>query len=325
MRHIQTILINKQRGAVLIIFVTIVSLVILVFTFNSLNGKQFDALKKDKTAKALFEAKNALLGWSVMRGISGTATTVTPGQLPCPEDLSLIGTPNEGNALATCSNTVTLIGRLPWRSLGLGDIRDGNNDKLWYAISPGFRSAPINANNLGQLSIDGNLNVAVAIIFSPGFTLPGQNRAVIATPNFLDLSNNDGNNSFLSTGLIGLFNDTSLAVAKDELFKLVEKRILREVRGDNTQGLVRYYASQGANNYPFADTNNDGSADVGEFTGKPSYEGASNADPNNLFFNTRIKTILVNNKWMELINYQISPDKQLVSLTLNGHLLTVSP
>ena len=325
MRHTQKNLENKEKGAALIFFVTIVSLVIMIFTFNTLNGKQLEALKKDKTAKALFDARNALLGWSVMRGISGAVTTATPGQLPCPEDLSLIGTPNEGNASSTCSNTATLVGRLPWRSLGLGDIRDGNNDKLWYAISPGFRSAPLNANNLGQLSIDGNINAAVAIIFSPGFTLSGQNRAVIATPNFLDLSNNDGNNSFITTGLVGSFNDSSIAVTKDELFKLIAKRILREIRGDNTQGLVRYYATQGASNYPFADINNDGSADAGELTGTPSYEGSSNAGPNNLFFNTRIKTILVNNKWMQLIDYQISPDKQLTNLTLNNQSLTVSP
>ena len=59
--------IAKQKGAALIIFAVIVSLIILTLTFKNLNGKQLEAQKKDKTAKALFEAKNALLGWTVLR------------------------------------------------------------------------------------------------------------------------------------------------------------------------------------------------------------------------------------------------------------------
>ena len=314
-----------QKGAALIILAVIVSLVILMLTFNSLSGKQLETLKKDKTAKALFEAKNALLGWSVLRGTSGAPSTATPGQLPCPEDLALIGTPNEGNAMTNCSSALPVVGRLPWRSLGLGDLRDGNGDKLWYGISTGFRNAPINPNTIAQLNVDGNLNAAVAIIFSPGVTLTGQNRAVIAISNFLDLTNNDGDPSFATTGNIATFNDVLIKVKHAEFFQLVEKRILREVRGDNTQGLVRFYASQGANNYPFADVNNDGIVDLGEIIGNPSYEGTNSTDPDNLFFNTRVKNILTNNGWMQRINYQISPDRQTATMTLNTQSVVLAP
>ena len=120
----------KQKGAAIIILAAIVSLVILIFVVKNLNGRQLEALRKDKTAKALFEAKNALLGWTVLRGVSGAPSTATPGQLPCPEDLTLIGTPNEGNAITSCSSLLPVVGRLPWRSLGLGDLRDGDRKSV---------------------------------------------------------------------------------------------------------------------------------------------------------------------------------------------------
>jgi hypothetical protein len=316
---------SKQNGAALIIFAIIVSLIILTFTLRNLNGKQLEISRKDKTAKVLYEAKNALLGWSVMRGISGTSSSATPGQMPCPEDLALIGSANEGTAMASCNSSLPVVGRLPWRSLGLGDIRDGNGDKLWYVLSPGFRGPPINSDNLGQLAVNGNLNAAVAIIFSPGNLLPSQDRSTFTTSNYLDLTNNDGDMSFITTGAAGVFNDVSIILTQNELFELVEKRILREVRGDNTQGLIRFYSSQGLNNYPFADINSDGIIDIGELTGFPSYEGLDDNDPDNLFFNTRVKNILISNNWMQRINYQVAADRQSVAMTLNSQTLSVTP
>lgn len=318
--------ITKQRGATLIIFAAIVSLIVLTLLFKHLNGKQLEALRKDKTAKALYEAKTALLGWSVLRGITGQPGT--PGQMPCPEDTTLIGTVNEGSALANCNSALPVVGRLPWRTLRLGDLRDGNGDKLWYALSPGFRNAPINSATVGQINVNGIPNAAVAIIFSSGMVLAGQNRltpTAISPPlvmDYLDLTNNDGDSSFSSTGPTSTFNDGLLVVTQAELFQLVERRVLREVRGDVTQGLARFYIAN-ASNYSFADIDNDGYIDAGQLIGVPSYEGINDADPNNLFFNTALKNIFINNNWMPLINYQISADRQTVTMTLNGQTLVV--
>ena len=317
----------KQKGAVLIIFAVIVSLVSLALIFNNLNGKQLEAFRKDKTAKALFEAKNALLGWSVMRGTTGVPGM--PGQLPCPEDTTLIGTANEGSALANCNSALPVVGRLPWKTLGLGDLRDGNGDKLWYALSSGFRNSPINSTiSIGQINVNGTPNAAVAIIFSPGVVLSGQNRPVptaISPPlvtGYLDLTNNDGDINFSSSGPTATFNDGLLLVTQLDLFNLVSRRVLREVRGDTTQGLVKFYMTN-SNNYPFADIDNDGYINAGQLLGAPSYQGVSNTDPNNLFFNTSLKNILVSNNWPSLINYQISASRQIVTMTLNGQILTV--
>jgi len=316
----------RQKGAALIIFAVIISLVILSFTFKNLNGKQLEALKKDKTAKALFEAKNALLGWSVLRGITGQPGM--PGQLPCPEDTALIGTANEGTALTNCNSALPVVGRLPWRTLRIGDLRDGNGDKLWYALSSGFRNAPINSATNGQINVNGTPNAAVAIIFSPGVVLAGQNRPTptnILPPqvaDYLDLTNNDGDINFTSTGPAGTFNDGLMLVTQGELFQLVERRVLREIRGDSTQGLARFYTAN-ASNYPYADADNDGYVNVAQLAGTPSYQGINNTDPDNLFFNTALKNILVSNNWMPLVNYQITADRQFVTLTLNGQSLSV--
>ena len=315
--------ITQQRGATLIIFAVIVSLIILTIIFQHLNGKQFEAIRTDKTAKALYEAKNALLAWSVLQGMP-------PGQLPCPEDIGKIGSAldEEGNSMTVCDSPLPVIGRLPWKTLGLGDLRDGNGDKLWYVLSPGFRNAPINSATNGQINVNGTPNAAVAIIFSSGVVLPGQNRPVataISPPqvaDYLDLTNNDGDINFSSTGPAGTFNDGLLLVMQTELFQLVERRILREVRGDSTQGLTRFYAAN-ANNYPYADVDNDGYIDVAQLVGAPSYEGINDTDPDNLFFNEPMKTILKSNNWMPMIDYQISADRQTVTMTLNGQSLTL--
>lgn len=219
---------NKQSGAALIIFFLVLILVGTTVLFSVLNSNSIKIERDKKTAAALAEAKTAIIGWAA------TQTTLTKlGQLPCPEDTTLIGLSTEGNAKNTC--TLPAIGRLPWRSLGLADLRDGNGDKLWYAISPGFRSTAINSDTPAQLTVDGVAGSAVAVVFSPGSTLGGQTRPTptSATPpditQYLDLSNSDGDNTFVTSGAAASFNDRLLTISHSELFAVVEKRVANEV------------------------------------------------------------------------------------------------
>ncbi len=317
--------ISKQKGAALIIFAVIFALAVTALLVTQLDGRGVKIVREKKTAIVLNEAKNALLGWSILQG--------KPGILPCPEDTALIGSPNEGFALASCNSALPLVGRLPWRTLGLGDLRDGNGDRLWYAVSSGFSdvAVAVKINSfipVAQISVNGTPAPIVAIIFSSGVILAGQNRPVptaISPPlvaDYLDLTNNNGDINFSSLGPITTFNDELLVVNRTELFQLVERRILREVRGDTTQGLARFYIAN-ANNYPYADLNNDGFVAATDLAGTPTYEGINDSDPNNIFFNATIKSTLVNNDWMPSINYQISPDRQTVIMSLNGQTLNV--
>jgi hypothetical protein len=307
----------NQKGAALILLVFLLALIFTAFMLHSTSSDEYKVERDLKTSKVLEEAKSALLGWS--------AAQDSPGQLPCPEDVALIGSATEGVAQLTC--VLPAIGRLPWRTLGLGEIQDANNDKLWYVISDGFRTPPINTSSVAQLSVDGIPNSAVAIIFSVGRPLGSQSRPMptaSSPPNisqYLDLVNNAGTASFVSTGNANNFNDRLMTVTKAQLFESVTRRILGEIQGDSSQGLKKYYIDYGA--YPFADIDNDGFADNSQNIGKPSYKGGLNS----LNFSTTKMTNLLNNGWYSLIdyNYATLSGTPAVTLSIGSTSIAVNP
>ncbi len=304
---------RKQTGvSLLIIFV------VLMFGASSYLLLSFDLNKREleknqKTMQALNEAKLAIIGWSVKHK--------NPGTLPCPEDVTLVGTFNEGNSRATC-NEVNPIGRLPWKTLGIGDIRDGNGDKLWYAISSGFRSKPINLNTSATLSVNSHVSRVVAITFSAGSPLTSQkriNQTDIAQ--YLDLSNVNGVPTFLMGKAKEDFNDRLLFLTKDDLFNAVSMRVLGDIRGTAGQGgLVDFYFKNGF--YPYADSNGDGQADSMSLNGNPSYEGVVGRD---LAFVSDIKTMLKDNGWPVFISYQMNSARNEVNLKLGNRSMKVVP
>jgi len=88
------------------------------------------------TERALAQAREALMAYAVDRAISAE---VGPGYLPCP-DLD-----DDGWAESTCgsmngdSGQAQRLGRLPWKTLGLPDLRDGDGERLWYAVSSKYK------------------------------------------------------------------------------------------------------------------------------------------------------------------------------------------
>ncbi len=304
---------RKQTGvSLLIVFV------VLIFGASSYLLLSFDLNKREleknqKTMQALNESKLAIIGWSVKHK--------NPGTLPCPEDVTLVGTFNEGNSRATC-NEVNPIGRLPWKTLGIGDIRDSNGDKLWYAISSGFRSKPINLNTSATLSVNSQASRVVAITFSAGSPLTSQkriNQTDIAQ--YLDLSNVNGVPTFLMGKAKEDFNDRLLFVTKDDLFNAVSMRVLGDIRGTAGQGgLVDFYFKNGF--YPYADSNGDGQADSMSLNGNPSYEGVVGRD---LAFVSDIKTMLKDNGWPVFISYQMNSARNEVNLKLGNRSMKVVP
>jgi type II secretory pathway pseudopilin PulG len=203
---------------------------------------------EEKTQLALRQAKEALIAWSA------THRTI-PGYLPCPEDTSLIGSPNEGNAQSSCTNTGFHKGRLPWRTLGLDNPRDSFGEPLWYVLSPGFRQTPIIGSAgvaTGQLQLDGVVSDTAALIIAPGPALTAQTRPPVnsASPplpgNYLDLGN--AGSAFISTGPAGTFNDRVIAVSTQELYRAMTFRVLAEIRGAYgvQNGLRRHYNDNGS-------------------------------------------------------------------------------
>lgn len=223
------------------------------------------SIERDKvTAAALAQAKAALIGYAA-------SNPLQPGILPCPDS------DNDGSADAPCEATgVTAVGRLPWKTLGLPDLRDGSGECLWYAVSANFKNSglsgpsTVNSDSAGTLVINdtggtpvySGSNAVLAIVFAPGTTLsttlPPQNRSPssatvcggnLAVANYLEGGNEIALTSIFVSGQAATnFNDRLLPITSDALFQVVEYRVAREIRAN----LGAYYAANLY--YPFANS-----------------------------------------------------------------------
>lgn len=160
---------GTQRGAALILMMTVIVMGIAWYAVGAL-GKavRSTADKEIATGAALYAAKRALLDYVAAQ--AAHPDTAIPGRLPCPEPLSPAAG-NEGIAAGCSDNTATYVGRLPWRTLGVDQIRDGDGELLWYILGRGFRQSPINFGSQDEIELDGVNRQAVAIIVAPGAAL----------------------------------------------------------------------------------------------------------------------------------------------------------
>ncbi len=139
-----------------------------------------------KAADALAQAKEALIGDAVSQ-----TPVASAGYLRLPDLGFMIGlAPSEGSAAPNFSGNskdYSVIGKLPWRTLGLEPLRDGQGECLWYVVSGHFKNTPttdaLNWDTLGQINLnDGNGNIIAsnlaALVVAPGHALDGQNRAL---------------------------------------------------------------------------------------------------------------------------------------------------
>lgn len=182
MKHFQT-------GAALLIFLTILILGMTAFLLAKLNQTPLKLENQAQTAQALAEAKTALLGFAMAYAENHLGQP--QGYLPCPDFNGDGSSPYSGSSDTSCGDAgKSVIGRLPWKTLGLPVLRDGNGDCLWYAVSGTYKDRPksvltSDTNGLFDIqnkqgnTIVGNLdsNQAIAIIFSAGQLINNQNRS----------------------------------------------------------------------------------------------------------------------------------------------------
>jgi type II secretory pathway pseudopilin PulG len=193
----------------LLIFSIIIVMAALAYLISGLIPDLSEARRERKSQEALAQARDALIGYALKYREDQRAQG-QPGQvygyLPLPDLGSTrnqnLGCTNEGcdaaNFAGNALNT-TVIGRLPWRTLGIGPLRDGQGECLWYAVSGSHQRiqqvAPMNWDTLGQLDVVvANSSAAlvsalanaherpVVVIFSAGPPLPGQNRSPPPSP-----------------------------------------------------------------------------------------------------------------------------------------------
>jgi hypothetical protein len=178
--------------------IAILALVALISAFliaTALNRTAADVSneREDRSMSALRKAKAALIAYAANEQSQLYYTPGTycqPGALPCPDRN------DDGDADCILPNTASLIGRVPYKTIGLEDLRDASGERLWYALSHDFRklrctsipalptppSPPgctiINSDTKGQLTVVGiaPATQVVAVLFAPGEALQGQNR-----------------------------------------------------------------------------------------------------------------------------------------------------
>jgi len=188
---------NRQRGIALLVVLVLLGLLVGVLAVGFTGDLARQNKREQQTADALAKAKEALIGYAANYRDEHSGQVF--GYLPCPD---VDGSAGEGTAETACGGTdLTVIGRLPWKTLELPPLRDGNDECLWYAVSGDFKSNPQTSlmnwdtNGLIEIMAPDGTNFAAggsgsfaiptrrtaAVIFAPGAILPGQDRSFATT------------------------------------------------------------------------------------------------------------------------------------------------
>lgn len=282
---------NNQKGIALLIFVTVLLTATTTVTVKALNNSSANTqIARDKiTAAALAQAKEALIGYAVSVDLS--SSTRRPGDLPCPD------TNNDGITETSCGSGAgsyqeRRLGRLPWKTLGISDLRDGNGERLWYAVSNNFKystrtactsagqSGCLNSDTVGTISVfasdgarlndGGGSTGAVAVILAPGDILKRtdqpnpQDRSdtgINNPQNYLDTALGEDNANFTDSsstnGFIqGRIKDiNNNVILNDQLLVISQEDIMRPIQkrvAGEVKNCLVNYALANNNRYPWA-------------------------------------------------------------------------
>lgn len=226
---------RRNTGYIALALIALVSTLGVTWLVTSMGANAVRNERERKTTAVLAQAKQALIGRAAI-------DASLPGSLPCPDMITQMtgNVPDDGIAdLFAGNNCPSYIGRLPWRTLGLADLRDADGERLWYALSPTVRDyaslVVINDATTGAISVTGAtaINNVVAVVFAPGAALGNQlrdtpsNRSHVA--NYLEGANATGATAFVSHAPDATFNDRLVAITVADMMAFVEKRVATEV------------------------------------------------------------------------------------------------
>jgi type II secretory pathway pseudopilin PulG len=303
-----------QRGIALLVVLALLTLLVGAVMFG-FAGDLAQNRKQQQTTDALAKAKEALIGFAAGVNLNpspscaGAPNCVRPGDLPCPDS------DNDGVAEGSCGNAVGTTGqtarldRLPWKTLGLEDLRDGDGERLWYAVSNNFKynvrticathgdPGCLNSGSPGTITVRGNdgaiiydgatVSGAIAVVIAPGAVLQRQGSAspqdrspagVNDPANYLDIGNGEDNKDFVDSsntnGFInGLVYDASRNVIVNDRVLSVTYTDLMPILEHRVAKEVRNcltgYAAGSHGRYPWAARIDDSAA--GDFSSKQGY------------------------------------------------------
>ena len=207
-----------------------------------------------QTIASLAMAQQALLSYA-QQSLGTTPCELNcprPGDLPCPDRN------NDGIAETSCSNTSRL-GRLPWKTLGVGDVRDGSGERLWYAVSERYKNnprlRPLNLDTAGTWSVVSSEGVVwdatqdngvVAVLIAPmqpltredGWVQQRMDATSEVAKHYLDIQGASDNanpqenaaRSFVRTSSGIHFNDVVWPITASQMHQVMQKQVLAEVR-----------------------------------------------------------------------------------------------
>lgn len=271
---------QQQRGAVLIVAVVLFALIGATAILAVAPRADSQAERARRTTEALAQARQALIGFAAGIALTGPER---PGDLPCPD------IDNDGSADPPCATEVTRLGRLPWRTLGLADLRDGDGERLWYAVSTNFKNNPrtpcanhadvgcLNSETRGTITLrsasgtpiyDGTVNGAVAVIIAPGSALrdatinQDRSAAGINNPrNYLDIApSGEDNFDFLDSAANGFFTGPVVdaygnVIVNDRIVAITPQDmmvVLERRVAQEVASCLNQYATANGQKYPWA-------------------------------------------------------------------------
>ena len=205
-------------GAIMVIGVAATAALVSTFNATSLHNDQ-----SRRTNGSLALGKQALIA-------SAASNVGHPGALPCP-DIN-----NDGIADITAGACTALLGRLPWQTLVLPDVRDSSGERLWYMLAVNFQDIPGNAINPtvnGALNVTGAVvgNSVVAVVVAPGAATGSQARSVAnANTASAYLEIDIGVNQLGISAADVNHNDEVALITSSDVFTVVERRVAKEVQ-----------------------------------------------------------------------------------------------
>lgn len=241
---------RRERGIAMVAIVSLLALISAYMIANGLSRTSAELLgeRERRSMEALRQAKAALIAyaaseqWQQFRSCDTLPIPcpIQPGALPCPDRN------DDGGSDGLCSNALTRVGKLPWKTLGIDDLRDASGERLWYAVSSNFRKYPypasgytiINSDTQGQLTVTGTApaNNVIAIVFAPGQPIGAQDRST--APNdpaaYLEgFTAGATDYTFTTTALASdTHNDRLLVITHADLFSVVEPVVVGLIERD---------------------------------------------------------------------------------------------
>ena len=181
------------------------------------------AVRASDDAAVLGAARDALIGYAVAYPERVNAA-YGPGYLPCP------ARDRHGIAGPACARaTGTTVGRFPWHTLRVNDLRDRSGAGLWYVLAESHRynpkREPLSTLTVPSLSHAGE--AIVAAVIAPGAPLAHQRRRGGDAADWIEMRLAGWDGAILTRSAPS--NDRVVTIGRAALRAALEQRVLGTV------------------------------------------------------------------------------------------------